>query len=177
MSAGGTATYTFAVTPTTPTILAPVALAVAGLPASATFVFSPATVATGSGTTAVTLTVVAPAQTGAMHGTSNPHPGSFVMALGLLVLPWGALWSTRQKPQRENAVRAVCDDSRGSSLLVPAKRVWRPPHDPDTERAELQPHGDGKQRRLAAFRNSGADGPVIFGFRVGRGFIPGANAM
>jgi hypothetical protein len=72
----------------------------------------------------------------------------------------------RQKPQQENAVRAVCDDSRGSPLLVPAKRVWgwKPPHDTDTdtERAELQPHGDGKQRKFAAFRNSGADGSVIF---------------
>ncbi len=94
VSAGDTATYTFAVTPTTPATLAPVALAVAGLPASATFVFSPATVATGSGTTAVTLTVVAPAQTGAMRRTGKPHASSFVMAVGLLVLPWGALWST-----------------------------------------------------------------------------------
>ena len=46
-------------------------------------------------------------------------------------------------------------------MLVPAKRVWRPPHDPDTEHAELQSHGDGKQWKFAAFRNSGADGPVI----------------
>ncbi len=101
VSAGGTATYTFAVTPTTPTILAPVALAVAGLPASATFVFSPATVATGSGTTAVTLTVITPAQTGAMRGTGNPRAGSFVMALGLLVLPWGALWSIGKNRNRK----------------------------------------------------------------------------
>jgi Bacterial Ig-like domain (group 3)/MBG domain (YGX type)/FG-GAP-like repeat len=101
VSAGDTATYTFAVTPTTPTTLAPVALAVAGLPASATFVFSPATVATGSGTTAVTLTVVAPAQTGAMRRTSDPHAGSFMMAVGLLVLPWGALWSTGKSRNRK----------------------------------------------------------------------------
>ncbi len=117
VSAGGTATYTFAVTPTTPTILAPVALAVTGLPASATFVFSPATVATGSGTTAVTLTVVAPAQTGAMRGTGNPHPGSFVMAVGLLVLPWGALWSTG-KSRNWKTLFGLCAMTAGALLCL-----------------------------------------------------------
>jgi hypothetical protein len=47
-------------------------------------------------------------------------------------------------------------------LPVTARRVWRKrTREPDTERAELQPHRDGKQRKFAAFHSSGADRPVI----------------
>lgn len=99
VSAGAPATYTFAVLPTTPTLLAPVTLAVTGLPAAAEFSFSPSTVATGSGATTVNLTVTPSTQMGAVRSIKRPTR-SLAMAAWLLVLPWGVLWHPRKRLHR-----------------------------------------------------------------------------
>ena len=58
VSPGGTATYTFSVAPTGgSTFLDPVSFTVSGLPAGANYTISPQTIAAGSGTTTVTLTI------------------------------------------------------------------------------------------------------------------------
>jgi hypothetical protein len=117
VSAGGTATYTFLVTPTTPTTLAPVTLAVAGLPASATGVFSPASVATGSGATSVTLTVSTTEQMGAMRRTGKPPALGLAMAAWLLVLPWGVVRGTRERFRRVPLL-GLCVMASGAILCL-----------------------------------------------------------
>jgi hypothetical protein len=91
---GGAATYALSVVPLSPatTFPAQVKLSANGLPAGATFSFSPATVAQGAGTTAVTLTVQLPQATSAMQ-RSDGIDGKLAsrmapLALGLLLLPF-----------------------------------------------------------------------------------------
>jgi Bacterial Ig-like domain (group 3)/MBG domain (YGX type)/FG-GAP-like repeat len=100
VAAGGSATYAFTLTPSTPTLLAPVTLAVSGLPEGATYSFSPATVAAGSGTQTVTLSVVTAAQAASAARQNGPRPGSLVMAAGLLLLPWGTVYTIRGRRRR-----------------------------------------------------------------------------
>ena len=88
-AAGGSATYAFTITPSTPTLLAPVTLAISGLPEGATYSFSPATVAAGSGTQAVTLSVVTTAQAASAPRQNGPRSGSLVVAAGVLCWPVG----------------------------------------------------------------------------------------
>jgi hypothetical protein len=99
-AAGGSATYAFTITPSTPTLLAPVTLAISGLPEGATYSFSPATVAAGSGTQAVTLSVVTTAQAASAARQNGPRPGFLVMAAGLLLLPWGTVYTFRGRRRR-----------------------------------------------------------------------------
>jgi hypothetical protein len=91
---GSSAVFAITVTPLSPATTFPAAvnLLASGLPAGATYSFSPATAAEGAGTTAVTLTVQLP-QTmsdkkppGSIGGklTSRMAP----LALGLLMLPF-----------------------------------------------------------------------------------------
>ena len=91
---GGSATFAFTVTPLSPATTFPTAvnLSASGLPAGATYSFSPATVAEGAGATAVTLTVQLP------QTASNKEPPGGIgekltsrmapLALGLLLLPF-----------------------------------------------------------------------------------------
>jgi hypothetical protein len=99
-AAGGSATYAFTITPSAPTLLAPVTLAISGLPEGATYSFSPATVATGSGTQAVTLSVVTTARAASTARQNGPRPGFLVMATGLLLLPWGTVYTIRGRRRR-----------------------------------------------------------------------------
>ena len=93
---GGSTAYTFTVTPLSPatTLPAAVNLSASGLPAGATYSFSPATVAEGSTATAVTLTVQLP-----QTASDNEPPGGIgekltsqmaPFALGLLLLPFAS---------------------------------------------------------------------------------------
>jgi hypothetical protein len=100
VAAGGSATYAFTITPGTPTLLAPVTLAISGLPEGATYSFSPATVAAGSGTQAVTLSVVTTAQAASAAPQKEPRPGFLVMATGMLLLPWGTVYTIRGRRRR-----------------------------------------------------------------------------
>jgi Bacterial Ig-like domain (group 3)/MBG domain (YGX type)/FG-GAP-like repeat len=100
VAAGGSATYAFTITPSTPTLFAPVTLAISGLPEGATFTFSPATVAAGSGTQAVTLSVVTTAKAASAARQNGPRPGFLVMATGLLLLPWGTVYTIRGRRRR-----------------------------------------------------------------------------
>jgi polygalacturonase/sugar lactone lactonase YvrE len=73
---GGTATFTFIATPIDGyTFPAPINLTVSGLPAGATYTFSPSTLAAGAGATTVTLTINIP-QTQASASPNTLHPGS-----------------------------------------------------------------------------------------------------
>jgi hypothetical protein len=91
---GSSTTYDFTVTPLSPATTFPAAinLLASGLPPGATSSFSPATVAEGAGTTAVTLTVQLP-QTASVTqpaGGIGGKPASRMapLALGILLLPF-----------------------------------------------------------------------------------------
>ena len=91
---GGTAIYTLIVTPTGGTVFpAQVNFTISGLPAGATATFAPASLAAGSGTTTVTLTVEVPQQTGMLAPGRKPGIEPFgrglaPLALGILLLPF-----------------------------------------------------------------------------------------
>jgi CSLREA domain-containing protein len=73
---GGTAVFTFTVSPVDGSIFpAAVTLTLSGLPAGATYSFSPATIAAGAGATAITLTIDIP-QTEADAKPLTLHPGA-----------------------------------------------------------------------------------------------------
>ncbi len=98
--AGGTAAYSLVLTPIiTTTLPAPITLTVTGLPSNATGKLTPTSVATGSGTTPVALSVAAGAIVAALH--QQPHPahrsllGYAPVSLALLVLPLA--WLRRRK--------------------------------------------------------------------------------
>ena len=100
VAAGGSATYAFTITPSTPALLAPVTLAISGLPEGASYSFSPAEVPAGSGTQAVTLSVVTTAQAASATRQNRPRPGFLVMAAGLLLLPFGTVYTIRGRRRR-----------------------------------------------------------------------------
>ena len=99
---GGTAVYSFSVSPVNAsTFPATVTLSATGLPKGATYVFSPATLASGSGTQTVTLTIQIPQTLGAIqplqiHGGTQMASSSHTstarrfapFALALLLLPF-----------------------------------------------------------------------------------------
>jgi hypothetical protein len=91
---GGTAIYTLIVTPTGGAVFpAQVNFTISGLPAGATATFAPPSLAAGSGTTTVTLTVKVPQQTGMLAPGRGPGVEPFgrglaPIALGILLLPF-----------------------------------------------------------------------------------------
>jgi pyrimidine deaminase RibD-like protein len=99
---GGTAVYTFTLSPVgSTTFPAIVTLSATGLPTGATYTFSPATLAAGTGSTQVTLTVNLPqlsamnllptvqhAATPAEVAQNKPSSKLPFLALGLLLLPF-----------------------------------------------------------------------------------------
>jgi subtilase family serine protease len=86
---GGEAVYTLAVDPPSGmTFPGAINFSVTGLPAGASSVFSPATMAAGSGDTNVTLTVTAPGVAAAQPLRKPFGGGLLPMALGLIALPF-----------------------------------------------------------------------------------------
>jgi hypothetical protein len=94
---GGLLTYTITLTPRpTPKFLDPVTLGTSGLPAGATATFSPTTVAAGSGTTTVTLTIQLASQTARNEKPFSGGPLGPV-AFGFLLLPLAGLKQVRRR--------------------------------------------------------------------------------
>jgi hypothetical protein len=86
---GGTAAYQFTVSPIGGTTFpATVALSVSGLPAGATYVLTPTSIAAGAGTTSLSLTVTAPAAQARLAPGGPLRRGLVPIALGLLLLPF-----------------------------------------------------------------------------------------
>jgi hypothetical protein len=86
---GGTANYTFAVTPTGSTIFpAAVTLSVSGLPAGATYTLTPAGIAAGAGATNFVLTITVPQQLVQLEHRNDIGKGLGTVALALLLLPF-----------------------------------------------------------------------------------------
>ena len=86
---GGTAVFTFVVSPiNAATFPTAVTLSASGLPLGATATFSPATLAAGSGTTTVTLTIQIPQTGAALQPTHDLGRGLAPFALALLLLPF-----------------------------------------------------------------------------------------
>ena len=75
VAAGGTATFTFTVTPASPatTFPASVTFSASGMPSGTNYTFVPATIAAGAGPTTVTLSVQVPAATAANTQPRLPH--------------------------------------------------------------------------------------------------------
>ena len=98
--AGGTASFSLVLTPIiTTTLPAPVTLTFTGLPSNDTGALTPTTIATGSGTTPVALSVTAAAIVAALHPQPRPTHrsplGYAPVALALMVLPLA--WFRRRK--------------------------------------------------------------------------------
>jgi hypothetical protein len=86
---GGIATYPLVFSPVGGTTFpAAVSFAVSGLPAGATATFTPPTLAAGSGTTNVSLSVQLPQQTATRSRSREPGRGFAPVALGMLLLPF-----------------------------------------------------------------------------------------
>jgi len=86
---GATAVYTFTLSPVgSTTFPAIVTLSASGLPAGATATFSPATLAAGSGSTNVTLTIQLPTSTAKLQPANRFGQGFAPFALALLLLPF-----------------------------------------------------------------------------------------
>jgi hypothetical protein len=94
---GHTAVYELVITPSDGSLLDPVTFTVSGLPAGATYTFSPASLPAGSGTTTVTLSIQVPT-TLAEH-KSRPF-GVSPVAYGLLLLPLFALSRNARRRRR-----------------------------------------------------------------------------
>jgi sugar lactone lactonase YvrE len=130
VTAGGTATYMLQATPpgTGPSLT----FAITGLPSGATATFSPSTVAAGSGTTNVTLTIAVPttAQDRPFQGPFGP--ASAPIALGMLLLPFSK--RTRRASKRwlllliaASALAAGatgCSSGGGGGGTAPAERTY-----------------------------------------------------
>jgi hypothetical protein len=94
---GGLLTYTITLTPRPlAKFIDAVTLSTSGLPTGATATFSPATVAAGSGTTTVTLTIQLPSQTASNKQPSSRRPLGPV-AFGFLLLPLAGLKQVRRR--------------------------------------------------------------------------------
>jgi hypothetical protein len=86
---GGTAVYTFTLSPVgSTTFPATVTLSASGLPAGATATFSPATLAAGTGSTNVTLTIQLPATSSKLQPANHFGSGLAPFTLALLLLPF-----------------------------------------------------------------------------------------
>ncbi|MGD0346861.1 MAG: Ig-like domain repeat protein [Terracidiphilus sp.] len=87
-SAGGQAVYSLMVTPTNGTLLpAAVTLSASNLPLGMTASFSPASVASGSAATVVTMTITLPGKAANERPQSPFGGGALPVALGLILLP------------------------------------------------------------------------------------------
>jgi hypothetical protein len=98
---GGSATFNLIVAPVgSPTLVGPVALSISGLPTGGSATFAPPTVAAGSGSTPVVLTVTAPPLFTSMR-TSPSGPSAWHRSapalFALLLLPIGALTRRRKR--------------------------------------------------------------------------------
>ena len=88
---GGTATYIFTVAPpSSDQSAAPITFSVSGLPSGATGAFSPATLARGSGSTNVTLTVSVPSTAVSREPAFPFHGSKLPFTLAALLLPFAA---------------------------------------------------------------------------------------
>jgi sugar lactone lactonase YvrE len=86
---GGTAVYTFTLSPVgSTTFPATVTLSASGLPAGATATFSPATLAAGTGSTNVTMTIQLPSTTAKLQPENRFGRGLAPFTLALLLLPF-----------------------------------------------------------------------------------------
>jgi hypothetical protein len=95
VKAGASATYTLAVAPVGgSTIPASISFSASGLPPGGTASFSPSTVASGSSSTSVTMTVQTAATSGLMHRLPLFNAGSGSVALCVLLIP---LWRRGRK--------------------------------------------------------------------------------
>jgi sugar lactone lactonase YvrE len=85
---GATATFTFTVSPVSPATTFPgaIALTATGLPTGATSSFSPPSIASGAGSTTVTLTVTTPSTTLARNQPPGRVPGPWPLAAAALLL-------------------------------------------------------------------------------------------
>ena len=99
VSAGGTATFYLTLIPVK-TFLNNITLSVSGLPTGATAAFSPPTIAAGSGSTPVTLSIQTSTQTARVDHLSRT--GFETIALGLVLLPLAGF-----KPNRRLASSLV----------------------------------------------------------------------
>ena len=86
---GGTAVYTLGVSPAVGTTLPAINFVVSGLPEGATATFSPQTIPAGNGATNVTLSIQTSVQS-AMLERNRKLGGGLVVALGILLLPFGS---------------------------------------------------------------------------------------
>jgi hypothetical protein len=87
---GKSALYTLSVSPAPGTTLPAITLKASGLPAGFTATFSPQTIAAGSGTTTLTLSILDPAQTAMLERDKKSHAGLAALAFCILLLPFGA---------------------------------------------------------------------------------------
>jgi len=86
---GGTAVYTFTLSPVgSTTFPATVTLSASGLPTGATATFSPATLAAGSASTNVTLTIQLPATTSRLQPVNHFGRGLAPFTIALLLMPF-----------------------------------------------------------------------------------------
>ncbi len=114
---GSTLTFTFNVAPPSgATFPANITLSLSGLPAGATYSFSPSTLQAGAGATNVTLTVTLPPGLLASTSTGNLASRLAPFSLALLLLPFAG----RLRKSRQAAWQHAAD-----SLLL-AARAWRP---------------------------------------------------
>jgi hypothetical protein len=88
---GNSALYTLSVSPAAGTTLPAITFTASGLPAGFTATFSPQTIAAGSGTTNVTLSIKVPAQTAnaLLERNRRLNAGLSVVAFCILLLPFG----------------------------------------------------------------------------------------
>jgi hypothetical protein len=86
---GGSAIYTLSVSPAPGTTLPAITLTASGLPEGSTATFSPQTIAAGSGTTNVTLSIQVPAKSAMLGRDRNLNGGLPLVAFGILLLPFG----------------------------------------------------------------------------------------
>jgi hypothetical protein len=86
---GETAVYTLGVSPAAGTTLPTINFVVSGLPAGATATFSPQTIPAGNGATNVTMSIQTSVQS-AMLERNRKLGGGLVVALGILLLPFGS---------------------------------------------------------------------------------------
>jgi hypothetical protein len=87
---GKSALYTFSVSPAPGTTLPAITFTASGLPAGSTATFSPQTIAAGSGTTNVTLSIQVPGVSATLERERKLHAGLSALAFCILLLPFGA---------------------------------------------------------------------------------------
>jgi hypothetical protein len=98
ISAGGTATYVIAVTPSG-TVSNPITFTATGLPPGATATFSPSSLSLGTSAASTTLTIQTVAQTAAAnhHGKPGSEAPLMAFAAGLLMLPLFRIRAVRRR--------------------------------------------------------------------------------